>query len=158
MLSDKLSFLNRGLHRIPKFCIFNLLLTQCNFKPYAMRPQKINFNYADFDLVKKIALSFPGTEESLSHESTPSVKVGSKLMCRLHESGEFIPIHLDFELRDHYLEKYPDAFHLPEHFKAYPYICMWKEVQDKKLLEEILEASWRGLAGKRLIKSYDGTK
>ncbi|WP_373519885.1 hypothetical protein [Pricia sp.] len=45
------------------------------------------FKYSDFDLVKSIALSFPDTEESISHEGTPSVKVRGKLMCRLHDAG-----------------------------------------------------------------------
>lgn len=110
--------------------------------------KKVDFNYADFDTVKSIALTFPGTEESISHEGTPSVKVRDKLMCRLHESGEFIPIRLDFETRDKYLESHPEIFHLPDHFKAYPYICMWTLCHDKKLLTEILESSWKVLQQK----------
>lgn len=66
----------------------------------AKKNKPVSFDYADFEAVKIIALSFPGTEESLSHEGTPSVKVRGKLMCRLHDSGEFIPVHLDSETRD----------------------------------------------------------
>lgn len=75
-----------------------------------MKSKMANFNYGDFDTVKKIALTFPGTAESVSHEGTPSVKVQNKLMCRLHESGEFIPIRLDFEIRDKYLDSHPEIF------------------------------------------------
>lgn len=106
------------------------------------------YNYSDFDLVKSIALTFPDTEESTSREGTPSIKVRGKLMCRLHDSGEFIPIRLDFDIRDNYLEVYPEFFHLPDHFKLYPYICMWTHSNDKKLLAEILKLSWKGLAKK----------
>ena len=63
-----------------------------------MKSKTVNFNYADFEPIKNIALTFPGTEESTSHENTPSIKVRGKLMCRLHDSGEFIPIRLDFDL------------------------------------------------------------
>lgn len=119
-----------------------------------MKNKTVNFNYADFEVVKNIALTFPDTEESISHEGTPSVKVRKKLMCRLHESGEFIPIRLDFETRDKYLDSYPEIVHLPDHFRAYPYICMWTHNYDKNLLSEILEQSWKGLATKKQIKEY----
>lgn len=113
------------------------------------------FNPADFEPVRKIALMFPGTEESISHENTPSIKVRGKLMCRLHDNGEFIPIHLDFERRDEYLVRYPEIFHLPDHFKGYPYICMWIQQYNVKLLKEVLELSWRGLASKKQIEEWE---
>jgi hypothetical protein len=119
-----------------------------------MKSKPIKYNYQDFEPVKAIALTFPGAEECVSHEGTPSVKVRGKLMCRLHDNGEFIPIRLDFTLRDQYLEQYPEIFHVPEHFKAYPYICMLTKGYTKKLLLEILELSWRGLASKKQIQAY----
>ena len=79
-------------------------------------------------------------------------------MCRLHDSGKFIPIRLNFEIRDKYLDSHPEIFHLPDHFKAYPYICMWTHNYDKNLLTEILELSWKGLATKRQVKKYDDNK
>ena len=123
-----------------------------------LKSKTVNFNYADFEIVKNIALTFPNAEEGVSHEGTPSVKVRGKLMCRLHESGEFIPIHLDFELRDKYLDSHPEIFHLPDHFKAYPYICMWTHNYDKKLLTEILELSWKGLATKKQLEEWQARK
>jgi hypothetical protein len=123
-----------------------------------MKSKIVNFNYADFEVVKQIALTFPDTAESISHEGTPSVKVRGKLMCRLHDSGKFIPIRLDFDIRDKYLESYPEIFHLPEHFKAYPYICMWIHNYNSRLLKEILELSWKGLATKKQLKEYEENK
>lgn len=123
-----------------------------------MKSREINLNYADFIPVKTIALTFPGAEESISHENTPSIKVRGKLMCRLHDNGQFIPIRLDFKERDTYLERYPEIFHLPDHYKAYPYICMWVHQYDKKLLTEVLELSWRGLASQKQIKEWEAGK
>lgn len=114
-----------------------------------------DFKYSDFEPIKNVALTFPGTEESMSYENTPSIKVRGKLMCRLHESGEFVAIHLDFDKRDEYLESYPEIFHLPDHYKLYPYICMWTHNYSNKLLKEILELCWRGLASKRQIKEWE---
>ncbi len=118
----------------------------------------MNYNYSDFDFVKNIALTFHDTQESVSHEGTPSVKVRNKLMCRLHDSGEFIPIHLDYEIRDKYLDSYPEFFHLPNHFKAYKYICMWTYCQDTELINEIMELSWKGFATKKMIKEFEQQK
>jgi hypothetical protein len=120
-----------------------------------MKSSILPFNPADFEAVKQIALSFPETEEDISHEGTPSVKVRGKLMCRLHESGLFIPIRLTFGLRDQYLDSHPELFHLPEHFKNYPYICMWIHHNDTKLLKQVLELSWLELATKKAIKAYE---
>ena len=116
------------------------------------------YNPSDFEPIKRIALTFPGTEESTSHENTPSIKVRNKLMCRLHDNGEFIPIRLDFTYHEFYLEEYPDLFHIPEHFKGYPYLCMWIHNYDTKLLKEILELSWKGLASKKQLSEWDKSK
>lgn len=120
-----------------------------------MNAKPPRFNYADFEPLRNVALRFPGTEESTSHEGTPSIKVRGKLMCRLHDSGAFFSIRLTFELRDQYLDSHPEIFHLPEHFKPYPYIAMWLEGYNKKLLQEILEASWRVLASKKQIATWE---
>jgi len=126
-------------------------------KEVAMKSYLPAYNPADFETVKQIALSFPETEESVSHEGTPSVKVRGKLMCRLHETGSFIPIRLNFDLRDQYLDSHPELFHLPDHFKNYPYVCMWVHSYDTKLLKRVLTLSWRGLATKKAIKAFEQT-
>ena len=119
----------------------------------------ISFNSADFDPVKRIALTFPDSQEGISHEGTPSVTVRGKLMCRLHHEGTFIPIRLEISLRDKYLDSHPELFHLPDHFKPYPYICMWLQSNyDRKLLYEVLEQSWKSLATKKNIKEYEQNK
>ncbi|MDJ1480214.1 hypothetical protein QNI19_26195 [Cytophagaceae bacterium DM2B3-1] len=123
-----------------------------------MKDQRQKFNYADFDPVKAVALTFPDTEEGISHEGTPSVTVRGKLMCRLHDSGEFISIRIGFEERDKYLDSHPEIFHLPDHFKAYPYIAMWLHNYNKALLTEILEISWKGRATKKQLKDYEAKK
>lgn len=112
----------------------------------------ISYNYSWFEPVKNIALTFPGAKEAVSY-GTPSVKVNGKFMCRLN--GDFIPIRLDYDLRDKWLDSHPEFFHVPDHYKSYPAICMWVHKYNKKLLAEILELSWRGLATKKQIAEWD---
>ena len=120
-----------------------------------MKSSQLKFNPADFEPIRQIALQFPGTVEDVSHENTPSIKVRGKLMCRLHDSGEFIPIRLDFAARDEYLSQYPEIFLLPDHFKNYPYICMYIHRYNQRLLKEVLELSWRGLASVKQIREWE---
>ena len=119
-----------------------------------MKDKPINFLYSDFEPIKAIALTYPGAKESTSY-GTPSIKVNGKFMCRLHNDGEFIPIRLDFALRDEYLANYPDIFHLPDHYKSYPAICMWVNTCPKKLLQEIVALSWKGLATRKQIAEWE---
>lgn len=79
-------------------------------------------------------------------------------MCRLHESDGFIAIRLDFPIRDRYLDSHPEYFLLPDHYKAYPYVCMWSFVNDKKLLTEVMELCWKGLATAKQIASWVASK
>ena len=121
-----------------------------------MNKKQISFNPAGFDPVKTIALQFPGAAEAVSHYATPSVKINGKFMSRLHESGEFIAIRLPFEHRDQYLDRYPEIFHLPDHYINYPFICFWGKKCPKKLLTEIITLSWKSLATKKQLKEWEG--
>lgn len=127
-------------------------------QPASMKAARINFDPQDFEPIKAVARTFPGTVESISHGGTPSIQVRGKLMCRLHDTGAFIPIRLNFQLRDAYVEKYPELFQVPAHFKAYPYICMSTRGYTKKLLHEILELSWRQLASKKQVMEFEGKR
>jgi hypothetical protein len=115
----------------------------------------LTFNSSDFEPIRQIALQFPGAEDSVSHGNTPSIKVNGKFMCRLHENGEFIALRLNFDLRNAYLDSHPEIFHLPDHYRNYPSICMWVHDYDMRLLREVLEASWRGLASKKQILEWE---
>ena len=44
-----------------------------------MKSKTVNFNYAEFEPIKNIALTFPGIEKSTSHEKTPSIKNRAKI-------------------------------------------------------------------------------
>jgi hypothetical protein len=119
------------------------------------RKPLVEFNPADFEPIRKIALTFPGAEDSISHEGTPSIKVRGKLLCRLHDNGKFIPIQVGFENRQVLLEKYPDEFTVPDHFKNYPYIAMWIPQTKIGLLKEVVEMGWRQLASKKQINEWE---
>lgn len=98
--------------------------------------KEINFNPADFELVREIALQFPDASDSLSHYDTPSVKVKKNLLCRLHEGGEWLAMRTDFESRELFLEKYP-------------YIGVYVGNYNRELLKAILESGYRAITTKK---------
>lgn len=113
-----------------------------------------DFDNIAFEQIKSVALTFPGTEVGISYEGTPSIKIGKRLMCRLHECGDFIVIRLDFNTRERYLSSYPKLFHISDHYKKYPYICMWVNNYDEEFLVEVLEHSFLCLASKKQLLLY----
>jgi hypothetical protein len=111
--------------------------------------KEINFNPADFEPVRKIALTFPDSTDSVSHYDTPSIKIKKNLLARLNESGEFFVIRTDFESREHFLEQYPEICFITPHFIPYPYIAMWKDKCNMKVLKEVLETGYKAITEKK---------
>lgn len=111
--------------------------------------KEINFNPADFEPVRKIALTFPNATDSVSHYDTPSVKIKKNLLARLNESGDFFVIRTDFESREQLLEQYPETFFITPHYVPYPYIAMWKNNYTQKLLKEVLETGYKAITAKK---------
>lgn len=112
------------------------------------------FDIMDFALVRQIALTFPGNQDSISHNGTPSIKIRGKLLCRLHEEGKFIPIQVGFELREQLLENYPEYFHLPDHYVKYPYVALWAHCHDRALIRDTLQKAWERLASKKQLEQW----
>ena len=123
--------------------------------PMPASPFAPEYDPATFEAARAIARSFPGTEDAFSHNGTPSVKVGKKLMCRLHENGIWIPVHLSVELRDSFLESHPEYVALPDHFRNYPYLALRADCRDGSFMRVLLESSWRALAGKKLTAAWE---
>jgi len=111
--------------------------------------KEINFNPADFALVREIALQFPDASDSLSHYDTPSVKIKKNLLCRLHEGGEWLAMRTDFESRELFLEKYPESCFINAHFLNYPYIGVYVGNYNRELLKAILESGYRAITAKK---------
>ena len=65
---------------------------------------------------------------------------------------------LNIELRDKYLDSYPEVFHLPDHYKNYPSICMWINTGNIHLIKEILELSWKELATEKQVREWEEVK
>ncbi|MEQ7802360.1 hypothetical protein ABDJ41_21370 [Pedobacter sp. ASV1-7] len=110
--------------------------------------KEINFNPADFETVRQIALLFPGAQDSLSHYNTPSIKIKKHLLCRLHENGESLIIRTNFQNRELFLEKYPESCFINEHLKNYSYIGLYINSYTIELLKAVLECGFKAITEK----------
>lgn len=107
-----------------------------------------------FDLIKEIAAAFPGTEESTSY-GTPAIKVGKKLVLRLHNKEDAIVMLLDsVEEQQRLIAADPMAFYITDHYVGYAAVLV-RPVVDESEFRALFEQSWRRVARKRDIEAYE---
>jgi hypothetical protein len=108
---------------------------------------------------RKIALSFPGTEERLSY-GTPCIFIGKKVFVRIgtREANTIQMNTESFEERDHLIAADPETFFITDHFKNYKAALARTAKLDAKTLEVFLERRWRTIAPKVLLKAAEAKR
>ena len=100
----------------------------------------------DFDVVREIALTLPGVEESTIH-GAPSLKVRGKLLAcpALHSSAEpdTIVVNLDFDQRDRLIADAPRTYYLTDHYVNHPTVLVRLSRMDRNSLTDLLGMAWR---------------
>jgi hypothetical protein len=107
-----------------------------------------------FGDVRKIALALPGVAEGTSY-GTPALKVGGKLIARVHQNMDCLVLRTDFMGREILMQSAPDAFFITDHYRDYPWILVRFAVVEKQALPDLIERAWRLVASKTLTKKYD---
>jgi hypothetical protein len=116
----------------------------------APRPIKRGTTWAT---VKRWALALPGVEEGTSH-GMPSLLAFGKFLTRKRfeaEGGVVLRVGTMVE-RDWLLTHEPDAFFVTDHYKNYPCVLARLEWADPITIRELLEASWKRMAPRKLLK------
>ena len=107
-----------------------------------------------FGDVRKIALALPGVKEGTSY-GTPALKVGGKLIARMHQEMDCLVLRTDFMGREILMQSAPDTFFITGHYRDYPWILVRLAVVEKRALPDLIERAWRLVASKTLAKKYD---
>jgi hypothetical protein len=107
-----------------------------------------------FGDVRKIALALPGVEDGNSY-GTSALKVGGKLIARVHQNMDCLVLRTDFMDREILMQSAPDAFFITDHYRDYPWILVRFAVVDQRALPDLIERAWRLVASKTLTKKYD---
>jgi hypothetical protein len=108
-----------------------------------------------FGDLRKIAHALPGVVDGTSY-GTPALKVGGKLIARVHQDMDCVVLRSDLLDREILLQSAPEAFFITDHYRGYPWILVRLDVVDAGALPDLVERAWRLVASKTLIKKYDG--
>ena len=111
-----------------------------------------------FDDVVALASEWPGIETGTSY-GTPALRVRRKFMARLREDGDTLVLTpVDDIEQEALMAMQPDVFYTTPHYQGYPSVLIRISRVDPEDLRELLEQSWRRLAGKRLLQAYENRK
>lgn len=110
-----------------------------------------------FGDIRKIALTLPGVKEGTSY-GTPALKVGGKLIARVHQNLDCLVLRTDFMGREILMQSAPDAFFITDHYRDYPWILVRFATVEKRALPDLIERAWRLVASKTLTKKFDAER
>src|SRR5262249_41426823 len=116
-------------------------------KPKRQQPSagKSHSTPEGFDLVREIAATLPGAEESTSY-GTPAFKVKGKLFARLREDGDSLVVRVEFEEREEIMQADPEKFFITDHYLNYPYMLVRLSRVRPDQLRDLLVRSWQLVA------------
>lgn len=123
-------------------------------KPQKRKPQPGNDTGVTFDMVRELALAFPGVEEGTSYR-THTFRTRGKMLARFHQDGESLVLKVDYTAREVLTGAQPDAFYITDHYRCWPLMLVRLKNVELNLLRSLMEDGWRGLASKRAIAEYE---
>jgi len=109
----------------------------------------------NFDDVREVAHALPGVVDGTSY-GTPALKVGGKLIARMHQNMDCLVLRTDLLDREILMQSAPDAFFITDHYRDHPWILVRFGVVEKRALPDLIERAWRLVASKTLVKKHDG--
>ena len=100
-----------------------------------------------YDTVRRIALEFPGVEESTSY-GTPALKVKKKLMVRMWEDGVTMVLKSTFDEREELMAADPDAYFITDHYLNYEWVLVNLNRVNEEALRDLLRGAYRLVTAK----------
>ena len=108
-----------------------------------------------YDEFRAMVLTFPEVTEAMAYGS-PIFKIKTKMVARLSEEyADTIVIKIDLPLRSSLIDGAPDAFFITPHYAAHSLMLVRLVNVNADDLLYLLEKSWRLVAPKRAILSFD---
>lgn len=109
-------------------------------------------NKLDIDVVREIAMTFEGVQESTTY-GAPSFKVRGKLMAcpAINKSTEpnSLGVFVGFDQRDELLTADPNVYYLTDHYVDHPVVLVRLSPIRRDSLQGLLQMAWRfGVAAK----------
>jgi hypothetical protein len=114
----------------------------------AMKRKLVTANrVANFEAVKKVALTLPGVEATTRYDGSPVLKADGLYMAGLatHPSAEpaTLVVKMAMEDRDGFLEDAPETYYLTEYYRPHPVVLVRLSHIDQGALRDLLSIAWR---------------
>ena len=106
-----------------------------------------------FTKIEKLMKSFPGTVVSTSY-GTPAIKVGKKLILRMHQKEDAIVVLLNTVEQQQFIARDPMAFYIIDHYEGYPAVLVRPTIEEIAF-REVVEIAWRCAARKSDVAEYE---
>lgn len=107
----------------------------------------------NFQRIETIASQFPGLETSTSY-GTQALKVGKKLVLRMHQKEDAIVLIVgSVDEQQQHIEDDPMSFFITDHYVGYPAVLVRPTVAESVFVQ-LLERSWRRVARKQDVAAY----
>ena len=78
-----------------------------------------------------------------------------KLFARLRPEGDDLVVRMGFDDRELFVEGNPEVFHYSDHYETLEMVLVRLAKVREAQLAELLEHSWRRVAGKRLVSELE---
>ena len=103
----------------------------------------------------EMASVYPGVVTKSSYGTPGIYDVGRKFMARLREPDVMVLTPVYEDEQRFLMETSPETFFLTDHYRGYPAILVRLSKVQWGQPAELVEESWRRLAGKRVVAAYD---
>jgi len=86
---------------------------------------------------------------------TPAIKVGTKLLLRLHQKEDAIVVLLgSVEEQQQLIARDPMAFYITDHYEGYSAVLVRPTIEEPAF-RKLMEIAWRRIADKGVVAEYD---
>ncbi len=90
-----------------------------------------------------------------SSYGTPAIKVGKKLVLRMHQKEDAIVMLLSsVEEQQMLIARDPMVFYITDHYKGYPAVLVRPTIEESGF-RELMEVAWRRVATRGDIADYE---
>ena len=107
-----------------------------------------------FERIVALTRRFPGLETGTSY-GTPALRVGRRLVLRMHDREDAIVLLLDsVETQQRLVADDPMAFYVTDHYAGHGAVLVRPTLEPGRFVE-LFEAQWRRLARRKDLAAYD---
>jgi hypothetical protein len=108
----------------------------------------------DADAVRRLALSFPETEEKETW-GHPTFRVRDKMFMTMGADGTGVTVKATHEAQAALVGSEPETFSIPAYVGQHGWVGIALERVDPEELAELVDEAWRMTAPKRLVRAFE---